>query len=65
MPKIGCQSVDDYIASQPDSVQKVLKHLRAIMRRALPAAEEVISYQIPAYKLNGRVVIYFAGWKDR
>ena len=29
----------------------------------MPQAEEVISYQIPAYKLNGRVVIYFAGWK--
>ena len=34
------------------------------MRKALPTAEEVISYQIPAYKLNGRVVIYFAGWKE-
>ena len=34
------------------------------MRKALPRAEEVISYQIPAYKLNGRVVIYFAGWKE-
>jgi uncharacterized protein YdhG (YjbR/CyaY superfamily) len=34
------------------------------MRRALPKAEEVISYQIPAYKLNGRVVIYFAGWRE-
>ena len=34
------------------------------MRKALPKAEEVISYQIPAYKLNGRIVIYFAGWKE-
>jgi len=34
------------------------------MRKALPSAEEVISYQIPAYKLNGRVVIYFAGWRE-
>jgi uncharacterized protein YdhG (YjbR/CyaY superfamily) len=31
---------------------------------ALPEAEEVISYQIPAYKLNGRAVIYFAGWRE-
>ena len=34
------------------------------MRKALPKAEEVISYQIPAYKLDGRVVAYFAGWKE-
>jgi uncharacterized protein YdhG (YjbR/CyaY superfamily) len=30
----------------------------------VPGAEEVISYQIPAYKLHGRVVLYFAGWKQ-
>jgi len=34
------------------------------MRKAVPGAEEVISYQIPAYKLHGRAVVYFAGWKD-
>ena len=36
---------------------------RATIRKALPAAEEVISYQIPAYRLHGGVVIYFAGFK--
>src|SRR5262249_6839532 len=30
----------------------------------LAGAEETISYQIPAYKLHGRVVVYFAGWKQ-
>jgi len=42
----------------------VLKRVRSIIRKALPKAEEVISYQIPAYKLNGGTVIYFAGWKQ-
>src|SRR5262249_23230131 len=30
----------------------------------VPGAEEVISYQIPAYKLNGRMLMFFAGWKE-
>ena len=34
------------------------------IRRALPAAEETISYQIPCYRLHGTYVVYFAGWKE-
>jgi uncharacterized protein YdhG (YjbR/CyaY superfamily) len=56
-------SVDAYIAAQPAAVRLVLERIRAIIRKALPDAEEVISYQIPAYKLGGRTVIYVAGWK--
>jgi uncharacterized protein YdhG (YjbR/CyaY superfamily) len=60
--KTGFKSVAEYIASQPRAVQVVLKRVRSTIRRAMPAAEEVISYQIPACKLNGRAVLYFAGW---
>ena len=63
MPRANFTSVDAYIAAQPDAARPVLKRLRALLRAALPKAEEVISYQIPAYKLGGRAVIYFAGWK--
>jgi uncharacterized protein YdhG (YjbR/CyaY superfamily) len=56
-------SVDEYIAQFPAPVQRVLKQLRRTLRQALPGADEVISYSIPAYKLHGRIVIYFAGWK--
>ncbi len=38
--------------------------MRSAIRKAVPGAEEVISYQIPAYKLHGRAVLYFAGWKQ-
>ena len=38
--------------------------MRSVIRRAVPAAEEVISYQIPAYKLHGRPVLFFAAWKE-
>ena len=57
------KSVDEYIASQPAAVQGLLARVRSTIRQALPRAEELISYQIPAYKLDGRAVIYFAGWK--
>lgn len=63
MPGIDFKSVDEYIASQPEAVQRVLECVRSAIRKAIPAAEEVISYKIPAYKLHGFPVLYFAGWK--
>jgi uncharacterized protein YdhG (YjbR/CyaY superfamily) len=64
MAKIQFKSVDDYIAAQPPPVQPVLLRIRGILRKALPGADEVISYGIPAYKKDGRTVIFFAGWKE-
>ena len=56
-------SVDDYIDSQPDEARPVLERVRRAIRTAVPEAEESISYGMPAYKLQGRAVLYFAGWK--
>ena len=64
MAKTDFRSVDEYIASQPEATQAVLKRVRSIIRKALPGAEEVISYQIPAYKLRRQTVVYFAGWEQ-
>ena len=63
MAKTDFKSVDEYIVSQPEAVQGPLERVRRIIRKAVPGAEEVISYQIPAYKLDGSPVIYFAGWR--
>jgi uncharacterized protein YdhG (YjbR/CyaY superfamily) len=63
MAKPDFKSVDEYIASQPEAVQGVLELVRSTIRRAVPDAEETISYKIPAYKLQGGTVLYFAGWK--
>ena len=63
MAKTAFKSVNDYIASQPEPAQGVLKRVRSTIRRTLPDAEESISYRIPMYKLHGDPVIYFAGWK--
>jgi uncharacterized protein YdhG (YjbR/CyaY superfamily) len=64
MAKRAFQSVDEYLAAQPPSAQRVLKSVRRAIRTALPRAEEAVSYGIPAYKVDGRLVIYFAGWKQ-
>lgn len=64
MAKTDFKSVDEYIAAQPDAAQVVLERVRSTIRRALPGAEEVISYNMPTYKVHGRPVLYFAGWKQ-
>src|SRR5262245_34775484 len=64
MAKTDFKSVNEYIASKPKDAQSILKRVRSTIRKAVPAAEEVISYQIPAYKVNGVPVLYFAGWKQ-
>ena len=63
MAKPEFKSVDEYIASQPEAVQGLLMRVRSTIRKAVPAAEETISYKIPTYKLHGGPVLYFAGWK--
>jgi uncharacterized protein YdhG (YjbR/CyaY superfamily) len=64
MARTDFKSVDEYIASRPETVQAVLGRVRDTIRKAVPEAEEVISYQIPTYKLHGDPVLYFAGWKQ-
>lgn len=57
-------SIDEYIATFPKDVQKILEQIRRIIKAAAPGAREKISYQIAAFELNGRNLIHFAGWKD-
>jgi uncharacterized protein YdhG (YjbR/CyaY superfamily) len=61
--KTSHRSVDEYIAAHPVPLQSVLQRVRATIRKALPGAVEGISYQIPVYKLDGRMVLYFAGFQ--
>ncbi len=57
-------SVEAYLTALPEPAQAILRQVRAALLSALPGAEEVISYQIPALRLERRVVLYFAGWKQ-
>jgi len=53
-------TVDEYLAKLPAAQRTVLEQLRRAIRTAAPRAEEVISYQIPTYKLNGPLVHFMA-----
>lgn len=57
------KNVDEYIAQFPPDVKASLESLRKTIKAAAPKAEELISYMMPAYKLNG-VLVYFAGYKN-
>ena len=56
-------TVDEYVAAQPEVARPRLSELRAAIRRAVPEADETISYGMPTYKLNGRAVAHFAAAK--
>jgi uncharacterized protein YdhG (YjbR/CyaY superfamily) len=58
------KTTDEYIAGFPVDIQLILNQIRAIILQAAPEAEESISYGMPAYKLKGRVLVYFAGFKN-
>ena len=57
------KDVDEYISSFPADMQEILKELRATIKEAAPDAEEVISYQMPAYKYHG-MLVFFAAFKN-
>src|SRR5579862_3784881 len=56
--------VDEYIAGQPENVRPKLEQVRAAIRRAVPEAVEGIGYRMPGYKLHGKPMLYFAGFKE-
>lgn len=57
-------SVDDYLASFPADVRVILEKIRSLVRKEAPGAVEGISYGMPGFKLNGKPLVYFAGWKE-
>lgn len=59
MTEAGSREVDAYIAAAPKAAQAKLRQLRRIIKTAAPEAAERISYKMPYYDLNGRLV-YFA-----
>ena len=61
--KTNTNAIDKYIAAYPADAQLLLKQLRTCIRKAAPDAEEVMSYQMPAYKYHG-MLTWFAGHKN-
>lgn len=60
MASVKFETVEAYIHSFPKEVQKTLQKISQTIQKAAPGAEEVISYNIPAFKLNGFVAYYSA-----
>ncbi|MEI6508940.1 MAG: DUF1801 domain-containing protein [Bacteroidota bacterium] len=52
-------TIDEYIDTYPKDIQKLLKQVKTAIKKAAPGAEEVISYSMPAFKLNG-LLVWFA-----
>jgi len=57
------KTIDEYIKTFPEDAQAILQKMRQTIRKAAPLAEEAISYQMPTFKLNGRNLVHFAGYK--
>jgi uncharacterized protein YdhG (YjbR/CyaY superfamily) len=64
MKKNVPKSVDEYIAWQPEAVRPKLEQVRRAIQRAVPEALECIGYRMPGYKLHGKAMLYFAGFKE-
>lgn len=62
--KVNFNSIDEYIASFPEDVQKILTEVRETIKAAAPDAGEKISYNMATFTLNGNYLVYFAGWKN-
>ena len=57
-------SIDEYIADFPEEIQSLLNQVRSTIKQAAPDAEESIGYGMPAYKIHGRPLVYFAAFKN-
>jgi uncharacterized protein YdhG (YjbR/CyaY superfamily) len=57
-------SVEEYLASFPADVRRVLEEVRETVRAAAPGATETIAYDMPTYKIGGRSLVHFAGWSS-
>jgi uncharacterized protein YdhG (YjbR/CyaY superfamily) len=57
-------TMDEYIFSFPKKTQKILVKMRKTIIKLVPKAEQTISYAIPTFKLNGKSLVHFAGYKN-
>ena len=57
-------AVDAYLAARPQDQQEALQRVRNEVARIVPDAVETISYGMPAFKLRGKFLVSYAGWKE-
>ena len=63
MPVSKPETIDQYISTFPTDVQLRMEKIRSVFHKAIPGIEERISYAIPAFFLDGKYLLYFAGYK--
>lgn len=63
MEAIKATTIDEYIVGFPAQTKAYLNQIREAIQKAVPEAEECISYAMPAFKLKGKPLVYFAGYK--
>ena len=57
-------TIDEYIKDSPAEIRTTLEKIRQTIHKIAPNAVETISYGMPAFKLNGKVLVYFAAFKN-
>jgi len=57
--KAKLTTIDEYLATLSDDKRAALERLRKTIRAVAPRAEECISYQLPAFRLDGKVLVWF------
>ncbi len=61
---INYKNIDEYIKTFPTGSQFKLQQIRNIVKKLSPTATETISYGMPTFKLNGKNLVHFAGYKS-
>jgi uncharacterized protein YdhG (YjbR/CyaY superfamily) len=56
-------TIDEYISTFPEEIQAALEKVRQAIQKAAPEAVETISYGMPTFDLNGKHLVFFAGWR--
>jgi uncharacterized protein YdhG (YjbR/CyaY superfamily) len=57
-------SINEYVSTLPENAQKAMREIIAAIKNNVPDAEEHISYNMPAFKVNGEYFIHFSAWKN-
>ncbi len=58
-PKTNARTIDEYLATLSDDQRATLEKLRKAIKAAAPTAEECMSYRLPAFRLNGKMLVAF------